>query len=65
MQKSFKDWWDDKYFSNLPFYSQYEELHRIGADLDFVDRLAGMLLDITIHHSARGEVWPTQAEGRL
>jgi hypothetical protein len=43
LQKSFKDWWDDKYFSNRPFYSQYEELHRIGADLDFVDRLAEML----------------------
>jgi hypothetical protein len=43
LQKSFKDWWDDKYFSNRPFYSQYGELHRIGADLDFVDRLAEML----------------------
>jgi hypothetical protein len=43
LQKSFKDWWDDKYFSNRPFYAQYRELHRIGADLDFVDHLAGML----------------------
>jgi hypothetical protein len=43
MQKSFKDWWDDEYFSTRRFYSQYQELHRLGADLDFVDRLAGML----------------------
>ena len=43
MQKSFEDRWEEKYFSHLPFYSQYRELDRIGADLDFVERLAGML----------------------
>jgi hypothetical protein len=43
LQKFFKDWWEEKYFSNLPFYSQYRELDRIGADLDFVDHLADLL----------------------
>jgi hypothetical protein len=43
LQKSFNDWWEEKYFSNLPFYSQYRELDRIGADLDFVDHLAEKL----------------------
>jgi hypothetical protein len=43
LQKSFEDWWNNKHFYKRPFYSQYRELHRIGADLDFVDRIAGML----------------------
>ena len=43
LQKSFKDWWDDKYFHTRPFYPQYRELHGIGADSDFVEHLAGLL----------------------
>ena len=39
MQK-FQDWLNDNYSYNRPFPSQYRELHGIGADLDFVNRLA-------------------------
>lgn len=44
MQGDFQRWWNERYFHTThPFYNTFKKLHRLGADVDYVDFLCDML----------------------